>query len=66
MSRNKSIAGFDYKINRPVERPLKEWREQLTQLQAKGGFRRVDGGETFGHDQKGIIAFEIYATVRAA
>ena len=61
----KAIKGFDYVANRPAELTLVQWRERLSKLIEKGGFRRVEAGETFGHNKAGIIEFEIYATVRA-
>jgi hypothetical protein len=39
------------------------WKQRLAEVIRDGGFRRVEHGETFGHDKNGRIRFEVYATV---
>jgi len=63
MARRKTLPGFDYRTGRPVEAPISEWREHLRHLIEKGGFRRVEFGETFGHGKHGRIEFEVYGRV---
>lgn len=63
MGQKKVLQGFDYRLRKQVERSRQEWREELQKTVAHGGFRRVDHGETFGHDAKGLIEFEIYENV---
>ncbi len=59
------IQGFDYQAQRPVSLPRKEWMERLAAVIKGGGRRRVESGETFGHNKSGHIVFECYATLPA-
>jgi hypothetical protein len=62
-SRKKSLLGFDYRLQKQVEHSRKEWREELHKVVSHGGRRRHEHGETFGHNAKGLIEFEIYDNV---
>jgi len=58
-----TLLGFDYTLDRSVERTRGEWRSLMSKVKANGGRRRVDQGETFIHDANGKIVFEIYSNV---
>ena len=57
------VKGFDYVRQRAVDYSRKEWIQQLAALKARGGFRRHEKGETFGHGPDGLIQFEVYANI---
>jgi hypothetical protein len=66
----RTIKGWDYRIDKAVERTTKEWKQELADVIKRGGFRRFDNGETFGQlPFKGTrvpglgIQFEIYGRV---
>lgn len=59
----KQIEGFDYRVQQPSKRPTQEWKAHLREVIEAGGRRRVENGETFAHDAKGVIVFEIYGRV---
>lgn len=63
MGSKKVIIGFDYRMQKQVEHSRAEWRDELTKTVHRGGFRRHEHGETFGHDAKGLIEFEVYANI---
>ena len=63
MPPRKLIPGFDYVTHIPVQYTRAEWRQKLKDGIAKGGRRRVDHNETFLHDAKGLLVFEIYSTI---
>lgn len=63
MGQKKVMQGFDYRMQRQVERSRAEWRDELKKVVAHGGRRRHEHGETFGHSAKGLIEFEIYDNV---
>jgi len=64
MARQKTLAGFDYVTGQAISLLTTEWRARLRLLILKGGFRRVEFGETFGHRKGGLIEFEVYGTVQ--
>lgn len=59
------MKGFDYRTNTEFDRPTKELREELTEIVARGGRRRVEHGETFAHDAQGHILWEAYGFIGA-
>lgn len=63
MGQKKVLHGFDYRLQKQVERSRNEWREELRREVSAGGRRRVEDGETFGHNSRGLIDFEIYGNV---
>jgi hypothetical protein len=63
MGSKKVLSGFDYRLQKQVERSRSEWREELKKVVSAGGRRRHEHGETYGHGPKGLIAFEIYDNV---
>lgn len=60
---SRTISGFDYMLQRPVEHTLAEWRAQLAATIASKGFRRAEAGETFLHGPNARIRCEIYGIV---
>lgn len=64
MSRIAKLTGFDYRVEREVERTTAEWRAELLEIVKSGGFRRQENGETFAHGKDGRIVFEVYGSVR--
>ena len=68
--RTKSLKGWDYRQDKAVERTTKEWKQDLADVIKRGGFRRIENGETFAHipfsgrklPNEGI-QFEIYGRV---
>lgn len=64
MGKRKMLSGFDYRLQKEVERSSREWREELVKLVKTGGRRRHEHGETFGHERNSLIAFEIYGNVQ--
>lgn len=63
MGRTNQLMGFDYRLNKQVTRSRVEWRAELQKVIKAGGRRRIEHGETFGHEKGSLIAFEIYANV---
>lgn len=61
--RKRVLTGFDYRVRREVERSRSEWRDELRGVISRGGRRRFESGETFGHAKGGLIEFEIYDNV---
>lgn len=61
-----SVQGFDYRTQQACTRPAGEWSADLARVIAAGGRRRVEHGETFAHDARGLIVFEVYGNVRPA
>lgn len=62
---SKTIKGFDYRCGREVEHERAEWRRQMYAVVGAGGFRRAEQGETFAHNAKGELLFEVYAIIPA-
>lgn len=58
------MRGFDYLAGKEIDLRSKEWRERLQSLVKRGGFRRAENGETFGHNERGRIKFEVYDNVQ--
>ena len=61
----KGIKGYCYASGKAMELTRAEWRARLQEVLKLGGFRRAEGGETFAHDSKGIIVFEVYTILPA-
>lgn len=61
----KTIDGYCYASGKAMSLTRAEWRERLRSVLKLGGFRRAEHGETFAHDSKGIIVFEVYAIIPA-
>lgn len=57
-----SIPGFDYRLQMPVVHSRQEWTAQLQ----KAAHRRVEKGETFAHDERGVLLFEVYANIQTS
>lgn len=60
----KHVAGFDYCAKIGGTRTMADWQEHMRKALEAGGYRRVENGETFVHDAKGKLLFEIYSNVR--
>jgi hypothetical protein len=66
----KVTDGFDYKTGQPVHLANHEWRQRLRDLAAKGGYVKVQDGETWGMrrthrpERPSEIEFEIYGYVK--
>lgn len=60
-----SIQGFDYVTMTKLAHPRERWRELLDNVISNGGRRRVEKGETFAHDARGQLLFEVYANIPA-
>lgn len=60
----KLLKGFDYRDYAPKELSRREWREEIQHVVRAGGHRRCEGGETFAHDHKGLLVFEVYANIQ--
>lgn len=56
------IQGFDYIAQRPTAHSRQEWAFLLQQAFR----RRVEHGETFAHDEHGLLLFEVYANIPAS
>ena len=65
----KVTDGFDYRTGQPVRKANHEWRQRLRELQARGGYVKVQQGETWGMARTGRparpseIEFEIYGYI---
>jgi hypothetical protein len=66
----KVTDGFDYRTGQPVQKANHEWRQMLRELNAKGGYVKVQDGETWGMRRTGRverpseIEFEIYGYIK--
>ncbi len=62
--------GFDYKTGQPARKANHEWRQRLNELRARGGYVKVQDGETWGMARTGRaerpseIEFEIYGYIK--
>lgn len=61
-----SIQGFDYVTMTKLSHERARWAELLDATVAAGGRRRVEKGETFAHDARGHLLFEVYANIAAS
>lgn len=59
------LNGFDYRSGTECAQDSREWRGQMAEALANGGFRRVENGETFVHGSDGTIQFEVYGYLPA-
>lgn len=57
------MKGFDYTVPQELDQPPAAWRERINQVIADGGHRRVEHGETFAHDKRGALLFEVYGNI---
>lgn len=55
-----NIPGFDYRLQQKVAHSRQEWAALLSSV----AFRRVEKGETFAHDSRGTLLFEVYANIQ--
>lgn len=62
---SKPVKGFDYRLGREVEHERAEWRRQMAAVVGAGGFRRAEFRETFAHNAKGELLFEVYTVLPA-
>lgn len=42
-----NINGFDYRSQKPMSKPKREWRNDIREVIASGGKRKIVEGETF-------------------
>ena len=60
----RSIPGFDYRTDKPVEDTLDGWRETLERIVKEGGRVKKHEGETWGIGKNHIIQVEIYENIK--
>lgn len=60
------MEGFDYRTQKPMSRPVADWCADLSKVITDGGWRRVEHGETFAHEEGGKMLFEVYGNVKAS
>jgi len=58
------MKGHDYRTHTDCARPVGEWSADLADVLAAGGMRKVEDGETFAKDSRGVLLFEIYGNVQ--
>lgn len=56
------IPGFDYVKQQPAAHSKQEWAALLQ----GAAHRRVEKGETFAHDEHGVLLFEVYANIQTS
>ena len=65
MSRGHEIPGFDYRKGHAVHMTLGDWRQLMRQImEAEGGRRRAEHGETFIVSNEGEIIAEAYQVIQ--
>lgn len=58
------IHGADYvPVFQQLARTKYEWQQLMRDVLKAGGFRRVEGAETFIHGPDGRIRHEVYANI---
>lgn len=57
-----NIPGFNYVTQQAEAHSRQEWAARLL----KAAHRRVEKGETFAHDEHGVLLFEVYANIQAS
>jgi hypothetical protein len=57
------VKGFCYITGQELDLAPAYWRVRIEELLERGGRRRIEHGETFGHDRAGRIVFEVYGRV---
>lgn len=57
-----NIEGFDYRTQKKEAYSRQEWASELM----KAPRRRVEKGETFAHDERGTLLFEVYANIQTS
>jgi hypothetical protein len=59
------MKGHCYITHKDVDEIKAYWVQRLKEIIRNGGFRRVEGGETFLHGPDGRIKAEVYANIPA-
>lgn len=54
-----NIKGFNYTTQQPETRSREEWVSMLAQASSTRSWK----GETFAHDSRGVMLFEVYASI---
>lgn len=60
MSTPRTVHGFDYRVQRAREQPMREWRAELEKCETAGGYSKRIGGDLTAFDSHGVMVFEIY------